>query len=235
MAAVENRPGWVPILIDQFIIDCLLSEQHTLDSDVTEFPVESGGTISDNIRPKPRIVAMECLISDTPLQPVFRFRKEGSVPTDDAYALLKSIRAGRQPVSLTTSLEDLENMALESIGIPRQIGRGDELRFTATFKQIEIVVNKRGTRVAIPSAVAPKPYQVVLSKDTPVINEILTEAVETFTGGRFDQSAADRVKKDLKGLRFKNAGQSVPSNAFGTGSQEPNVSSGFDPGVVPGL
>jgi hypothetical protein len=235
MSAVEERPGWVPILIDGFIIDCLLSEQHTLDSDVPDFPVESGGTISDNIRPKPRIAAMECLITDTPLQPVFKFRKEGSIPTDDAYALLKSIRGDRRTVSIDTSLESLDSMALESLGIPRQAGRGDELRFTAVFKQIEIVVNRRGTRVAIPAAIAPKPYQVVLSKDTPIINEILTEATATFSGGRFDPSAADRLKKDLKGLRFKNTGQSVPSNAFGSGSQEPNVSPNFDPGVVPGL
>lgn len=138
--------------IDNFAIDCLISDNHTFESEVTEFPVESGSTISDNIRPKPITIVMECIVSNTPLENASRFRKDGSVPTEDAYAMLQKIRTDRRLVTISTSLQDYTNMAMESLSIPRASGRGDELRFSATFKQVQIVTNVRGKRVAIPAA-----------------------------------------------------------------------------------
>jgi len=135
-----------------FLIDCLLSDNHTFDSDVTEFPVESGATISDNIRNKPLVVAMECLISNTPIGELATLRDTISDPSDTAYELMIKIRTDRLPVTIRTSLRTYENMALQSLSIPRASGRGDELKFTATFKQIELVTNKRDKRVAIPGA-----------------------------------------------------------------------------------
>lgn len=138
-------------LIDGFVIDCLLSDNHTFESEVTEFPVENGSTISDNIRKKPMTVVMECIISNTPIDPALQYRSEGSVPADDAYAMLLAIRRDRRLVQIATSLDHYDNMALETLTIPRSSGRGDELRFTATFKQVLIVENKRETRT-IPAA-----------------------------------------------------------------------------------
>jgi hypothetical protein len=142
-------------LIDGFVIDCLLSDNHTFESEITEFPVESGSFISDNIRNKPLVVAMECIVSNTPLEEVEQFRADGSVPADDAYAMLRAIRKDRRLVQIATSLDHYNNMGLESLTIPRATGRGDELRFNATFKQVQIIENKRETRVAIPAAQGP--------------------------------------------------------------------------------
>lgn len=138
--------------IDGFFIDCLLSDSHTFDSEVTDFPVESGATISDNIRNKPLIVTMECLISNTPLGQLVQLRNKDSTPVDSAYDKLLKIRADRKPVKIFTSLRTYTNMALQSLTIPRESGCGDELKFTATFKQVELVVNKRDKRVAIVGA-----------------------------------------------------------------------------------
>ncbi len=54
-------------------------------------------------------------------------------------------------------------MALQSLSIPRESGRGDELKFTAVFKQIEFVTNVRDTRVAIVGAKSsgPRTYSPV--------------------------------------------------------------------------
>lgn len=157
-------------LIDGFVIDCLLSDNHTFESEITEFPVENGSTISDNIRNKPLVVAMECIVSNTPLEEADQFRADGSVPADDAYAMLKSIRRDRRLVQIATSLDHFDNMGLESLTIPRAAGRGDELRFTATFKQVQIVQNKRETRVAIPAARAS-------TSEYPPVEEIGTQHV----------------------------------------------------------
>lgn len=137
---------------EDLVIDCLLSDNHNFDSEVTEFPVESGATISDNIRNKPLVVTMDCLVSNTPIGLVATLRDENTVPADTAYAALLRVRDARKPVTIGTSLSTYRNMALQNLTIPRESGRGDELRFTVTWKQIETIVNRRDKRVAIVGA-----------------------------------------------------------------------------------
>lgn len=139
-------------MINNFLLDCLLSDNHTFAAEVTKFPVESGGTITDNIRNEPLVVVMDCLVSNTPIGQLVDLRDKVNEPADAAYDMLLKVRSDRLPVTIRTSLRTYSNMALSNLTIPRASGRGDELRFTATFQEIEIVVNKRGTRVAIPGA-----------------------------------------------------------------------------------
>ncbi len=162
MATPQEQP-LVLAAIDDFLLDCLLSDSHAYEADVTEFPVESGSTISDNIRNKPLVVTMDCLVTNTPLglldftapRPLNsppRSNTRGDKPAINAYALMLKIRADRQPVTIRTSLSTYKDMALKSLTIPRESGRGDDLRFTAVFTQIELVTNKREKRVAIVGA-----------------------------------------------------------------------------------
>jgi hypothetical protein len=156
-------------MIDDFLIDCVLSEDHQFESEVTEYPVEDGADITDNVRPKPIVVTMECLISNTPLPPISALRgprADGTAfsllsatrailqvtPAQEAYQRMLLIRAAREPVTIRTSVDTFKNMVLKNLTIPRAAGGGDALRFTATWQQIEIVTNTRGTRVAIPGA-----------------------------------------------------------------------------------
>ena len=144
------------VMIDDFLIDCSINESHTFESDVTEYPVESGSNITDNIRPKPVVIEMECLVSNTPIGIMKTFRDnistgENSVkPSEAAYEKLQAIRRRRKVVTIRTSLRTYENMALKSLNIPRSGKSGDDLRFTATFIQIETVENKRSIRVSTP-------------------------------------------------------------------------------------
>lgn len=166
VASHDDMP--VLAIIDGFVLDCLLSDNHTFESEVTEFPVESGSTVSDNIRPKPLTIAIEAIVSDTPLTFAGNFRPAGSVPSLDAYAKFLGIRRDRRLVSITTSLDTYSNMAMESLTVPRASGRGDEFRFNASFKQVQTVENKRTTRVAIPAAQTPSAdnFTVVNQKGT---------------------------------------------------------------------
>jgi hypothetical protein len=156
------------IIIDGFLIDCSLSENHTFDSDVTDYPVESGSSVSDNIRPLPIQVDIEGLVSNTPIGLMREKRASpdatdrtfllqltrdilgvASRPTDDAYALFERIRDAREPVTITTSLRTFDNMVMQSLAIPRG-DHMDHLRFQAKFKQIITVENKRTIRVSTP-------------------------------------------------------------------------------------
>lgn len=147
------------VTIDGFPIDVASAEDHDLQTDVTDYPVEEGGDITDHARNKPDTVTLECIVSDTPLGQLATFRGlESSLPSDDAYARLKAIRAAKEPVTITTSLGIYTSMMLTSLGIPRRPDNGDALRFKVTFKQVVIVTNARTTtRVAVPRAKNKKP------------------------------------------------------------------------------
>lgn len=156
------------IIIDGFLIDCSLSENHTFDSDVTDYPVESGANIADNIRPLPIQVDIEGIVTNTPIGLMrekratpdatnrtflLQFARDvfniDSKPTDDAYALFERIRDAREPVTISTSLRTFDNMVMQSLSIPRG-DHMDHLRFQAKFKQIIMVENKRTIRVSTP-------------------------------------------------------------------------------------
>lgn len=148
------------VMIDEFLIDVSLSEEHSFESEVTEYPVEKGADITDNIRPKPIQITMEGLVSNTPINPdIISARDAADQSVDDAYATFMKIRDDRETVTIRTSLRTYENMAMKNLVIPRQPGQADSLRFTATFVQVLIVSNTRTTRVSTPIAVKPKLVQ----------------------------------------------------------------------------
>ncbi len=55
------------VRIGRFVLDVSLTESHSFETEVTDYPVESGGSISDNIRPKPLKVTIEGIVTNTPL------------------------------------------------------------------------------------------------------------------------------------------------------------------------
>lgn len=146
------------ILIGTYTVDATLSEGHTLDSEVTDYPVETGGSITDNVRPKPITVTLEGIVSDTPIGKIADLRNsEGDngqmdfSPTDDALAALTAIRDAREPITIASSLQSWDNMVMTSLSIPRDSQTGNALRFSATFQQVIFVTNNRVTvRVSAP-------------------------------------------------------------------------------------
>ncbi len=142
-------------MIDNQLIDVSLQEDHVYESDVTSYPVESGGTMTDNIRPKPVRVTMTGVVSNTPLTSIMQQRRDQEPGNDsdrsesvisearNTFGALKAIWRLREPVTIRTSLNTYENMAMTSLSIPRSKDTGDALHFTASFEQIQIVTNSR--------------------------------------------------------------------------------------------
>ena len=158
----------VPILIGSYQIDAAISESHQFESDITEFPVEQGSAISDNIQSKAIMVTIEGIVSDTPIGLIATLRNQQAASSDflpvsdpkqalaavqgstflpsvDARTALLAIRDARVPITIATSIRTYENMALQSLTIPVDASTGAALRFTAVFKQIIIVTNLRTT------------------------------------------------------------------------------------------
>lgn len=136
------------------LIDCILSDTHEFESEVTQYPVESGSNIVDNVRPKPIKITMEGIVSSSPIGSIATQRSSNSIddPIEYAYEFLMKIRDTRLPVTIRTSLSTYFNMVMENLSIARSSATADVLRFTATFLQITTVSNKRSTiRTATPS------------------------------------------------------------------------------------
>ena len=143
-------------MINDYLIDVSVQEDHTYESEVTDYPVESGGSFSDNIRPKPITISMTGIVSDSPLADISRERAKNPLYVASgkesrmAYGVLVAIWREREPVTIRTSLGTYKNMALTSLSIPRSKDTGAALHFTAQFQQIQTVTSKR-VRVAVPA------------------------------------------------------------------------------------
>jgi hypothetical protein len=167
MAKPEQRKV-IPILIAGFRIDASISERHSYQAEATEFPVESGSTISDNIRNLPIEVSIEGIVSNTPLGELATVRGEGGdvtlndgsvvpaqTPVELARAKFEGIWRARQPITIITTLDTYKNMVMTSLEIPRTASDGgaDAYRFSATFRQVTIVTTERiSVTVATPVA-----------------------------------------------------------------------------------
>lgn len=146
------------IRIAGYPLDLALTEEHDFESEVTEYPVESGADVSDNIRNKPLEITLEGIVSDTPIGAIAldatRRAESGTpLPSLDAYTRILAIRDARELVTIETSLGKFERMALTRLAVPRDRTTGKALKFTVSFRQVNVVQNRRTTvRVAVPNA-----------------------------------------------------------------------------------
>lgn len=153
-----------PTSIGSIELDAAISISHRAEVEVTQHPVEKGADIADHLRPKPEIVTIEGVVSNTPInvtqqtravefvgtgfraefQTTAREEQPFGVPgyAEEAYAKLRDIKDNRELVTIVTPLKTYENMALTSLEIPQDAKTGDSLRFTATFQNVRVVENK---------------------------------------------------------------------------------------------
>lgn len=149
------------IRIDGFLMDLALSESHSFPGEVTQYPVEQGADISDHIRDLPNEIELECIVSDTPIGIVPLLRDgpdagpDGETPLPSAAALehLRTMKSNRLPVVIQTSLGVFTDMVCIGLDIPKDAGKSNALFFTAKFKHVTIVTNKR-TKTRVKSQMA---------------------------------------------------------------------------------
>jgi hypothetical protein len=163
------------LLIDSFPYDLLISGELTLESEITEFPVEDGADITDHIRTKPAELKLESMVSDTPIGEIANdpSRRVDDVsiavfgsdqvplPSAEAYERLTQIHSDRRVVTIEIPVatrggqpgkRTYKNMALESLSIPTSKDTDGGLTFSASFKEVTFRQNNRTTvRTATPS------------------------------------------------------------------------------------
>lgn len=164
------------IRIDGFLIDASINENHMRSSEVTSYPVEEGSDVTDNVRNLPIEFTVEGIVSDSPLSDVSGERTDGAIPSQDALALFEKIHLEREPITVVSSLMTYNRMVMKSLSMPLNSKTGEALRFSATFKQIELITNNRTTIiVASPRA---KPKVNLGSKTEPADGTPVSEETE---------------------------------------------------------
>lgn len=148
--------------IQSLDLDVVVSESHTLQNKITQFPVEEGSPITDHIRSQPDRLTMSCFITETPILQALQefetlerltsqaeqFSQLDSTKTLVSFLILEELAKGplddtgrRAPELLTvvSGLKVYTDMAIENVSIPRSQGTGASLRFTASFIKVRVV------------------------------------------------------------------------------------------------
>ena len=133
-------------------LDLILDESHSKNAQVTENPLQDGRAVSDGIYLELREGSLTGLVSNHSIKhsvPPDRQTAEGLLDKAENYHLenranqawedLKSLMDSKRLVTIVTSLEVYNNVAITSIETERDGDTGDALEIKVGFKQVQKV------------------------------------------------------------------------------------------------
>lgn len=134
-------------------LDLILDEDHSKSAQVTENPLQDGRAISDGIflelqegsltglvtnhsvkRAEKRAKQLELQDSETLMAEAENYKLENRAK--QAWVDLKAVMDAKQPVTIVTSLEVYDNVAITNISTERNGDSGDALEIKVSFRQI---------------------------------------------------------------------------------------------------
>lgn len=129
--------------IGDLVLDATIRELHDLKKDVTAYPVEQGAEINDHVRPVPREITIEGVVTDTPVIAIVdRIRSIGSTRKNyvqSAFEYLEKLYINSELIDISTKYKVYRGMALLSAPVNRTRQEGRALIISATFRQVNQV------------------------------------------------------------------------------------------------
>lgn len=122
--------------INGIALDVVISETPDFQSEVTAYPVENGGDISDHVHNQPVGVTIEALVSGLPIDVA---DERGDDPITQVRAALEELRAKRQPFTYDGLRFSYASMVFESLSFPFDPSSGNSLRISATMRRVNTV------------------------------------------------------------------------------------------------
>ena len=139
--------------VDSVELDLILDEDHSKSAQVTENPLQDGRAISDGIFielqegsltglvtnhsvkiAEERAKQLELQDSETLMAEAENYQLENRAK--QAWVDLKAVMDAKQPVTIVTSLEVYDNVAIKNISTERNGDSGDALEIKVSFRQI---------------------------------------------------------------------------------------------------
>lgn len=151
-----------PVTIDGLSFDALITQGQSFSATVPEYPVEDGSVVSDSVIVSAPTLSMTLFLTDTP---VTWKDKNGSYVGKARYDVerLKEIFFKKLPVTIITSEEIFENMAIESFSLSKSVELGTAKEIPLSFKQVYVTKSRtttipdsygKGGQTATPSGTA---------------------------------------------------------------------------------
>ena len=130
-----------PSKIDSIELDIVIEQEHKLESEVTEHPVEDGFPVHDHVIRKPIKLSMVVGITQSPVTWLDLLgQKEDKVKK--ALAEFKRIYKEAQPITIVTPDEVYKDMVMTSAAFPRTVENKNMIRIPCEFTQIRKVAVK---------------------------------------------------------------------------------------------
>ena len=163
----------------------MVSGELKFSSEITDHPVESGSNVADNIRRNATEFTLEAIVSDSPIGEIAEHESRridevteavfGSdavpLPSAEAYDRLLAIHNEKRLVTIEIPVASrngkpakrtFQNMGIQDITLPMNIGTSGGLFFSVSFKEVRVVTNRRTTiRTAVPRGAGKKPKVTV--------------------------------------------------------------------------
>lgn len=134
-------------VITEIPLDARVGSTYRFSSSITQYPVESGATITDHVHLNPDEISMEGMVSDTPvneLPSVLSLRGDreyqgAGTRSQTAFDTLMAVWRDRTPLTVVTEYMIFDDMLVESFEVPKSPDRGEAIWFSATLKKINTV------------------------------------------------------------------------------------------------
>jgi hypothetical protein len=131
------------VKIDTFVLDAFLKEEHEAEIEITKHAVEKGVKITDHARPKPRVITVDAIVSNSPLVPAQVAQMSlGMSPGQNARQYLLDLWKTPRVVPITTGVETYQNMLMASHKETRDAKTGDVYLATMKFEEVRFVQGK---------------------------------------------------------------------------------------------
>lgn len=127
-----------PTKIGAIEVDILVQQEHKLESDVTEHPVEDGFPVADHVIRKPVKVSMVVGVSQSPVTWLDKLGSETD-KISNALTAFEQIYKNAQPVTIATPTDIWDNMVMTSASFPRNADNKNLVRIPCDFTQIRKV------------------------------------------------------------------------------------------------
>ena len=133
-----------PVDIDGITFDALIEENRTLSADVPAYPVEEGFEVSDSIILQPETIDMTLYVTNTPVTWIAKHGVSMS-RVQDVLKQLEEKYFAKEPVTITTSDNVYENMAIISIGLTKNFENSASREIPISFQQIRVTERRTAT------------------------------------------------------------------------------------------
>ena len=129
-----------------YIVDAVVSERHSMQSELTKFPVEAGVSVTDHLIWKPDTLTMTCVFSDDPIyyaDPsglLNRLITNSDKKSVTIYEWLKKGRENGSLFSISTTLRNYKDMILTQISCNRKASNNKGLVCDLYFEKVIIAM-----------------------------------------------------------------------------------------------